>query len=151
MSIATAQTKNTATSPDNTKPASPSFGRDLVAGLIGAGISIVCVLPPILHFVTGPLGAFFGGMVGGARVAAGVKDATIIGLTIGLILAVAAWLALGLLLLVTISMPPSSLADSPFAGVSGGEVLTIGGAMLVYGTILGGLGALAGGWTKRRK
>lgn len=134
----------------SSKPA-PGVGRDIVAGLIGAAISIICVLPPILHFVTGPLGAFFGGMAGGARVSAGGRDAAIIGATIGLILALTGWFALGLALLVTASLPPSSIVGSPFANMNGGTVLTIGGAMLLYGAVLGGLGALVGGWTKRRK
>jgi hypothetical protein len=129
----------------------PSLGRDFIAGLIGAAISIICVLPPIIHFVTGPLGAFFGGMVGGARVSAGARDAAVIGGTIGLILALTGWLALGIALLVTASLPPSSLAGSPFANISGATVLSVGAAMLVYGAVLGGLGALVGGWTKRRR
>jgi len=53
-------------------PAASTPGRELLAGLIGAAIAVACVLPPLIHLLTGPLGALIGGFVvanGGASVA----------------------------------------------------------------------------------
>ena len=37
------------------------------AAFIGAGVALLCFLPPILHFVTGPLSPAIGGFVGGMQ------------------------------------------------------------------------------------
>ena len=61
--------------------------KQIIAGFIGALISIVCIVPPILHFVTGPLGPFIGGFIGGLTCTFNKHSKYIIGLTIGFILA----------------------------------------------------------------
>lgn len=42
----------------------------LRAALIGTGVALLCLVPPLLHFVTGPLGPFIGGAVAGANLRA---------------------------------------------------------------------------------
>ena len=37
------------------------------AAFIGAGVALLCFLPPILHFITGPLSPAIGGFVGGMQ------------------------------------------------------------------------------------
>jgi hypothetical protein len=59
-------------------------GKGLLGGLIGIGICVLCLLPPIFHFVLGPLGPALGGFVGGARVKARGREAGIVGVTIGI-------------------------------------------------------------------
>lgn len=39
-----------------------SFPRYLLAGLAGAAVTLLCLIPPVLHFVTGPLGPVIGGV-----------------------------------------------------------------------------------------
>ena len=39
----------------------------LRAALIGTGVALLCLVPPLLHFVTGPLAPFIGGAVAGAN------------------------------------------------------------------------------------
>ena len=56
----------------------------LKGALIGIGITLVGMLPPILHFVTGPLGPFIGGFVGGSSVRATPEKALGIGTLMGL-------------------------------------------------------------------
>jgi hypothetical protein len=59
-----------------------SVGREFVSGLIGAAVSVACVLPPILHLVTGPLGPMIGGFVAANRVHQGARARIIVSLTI---------------------------------------------------------------------
>ena len=42
----------------------------LRAALIGTGVALLCLVPPLLHFLTGPLGPFIGGAVAGANLRA---------------------------------------------------------------------------------
>jgi hypothetical protein len=43
-----------------------SLGREVIAGVAGAGIAVACMLPiPIVHLVAMPLGPFLGGFVAG--------------------------------------------------------------------------------------
>lgn len=66
---------------------SPTPEQALLGGLIGAGVAIACLLPPILHFISGPLGPLIGGVVAGAKFRATGVYALVAGLTIGLLLA----------------------------------------------------------------
>jgi hypothetical protein len=34
----------------------PTVAREVIAGLIGTGVALGCIMPPLLHIVTGPLG-----------------------------------------------------------------------------------------------
>ena len=37
------------------------------AAFIGVGVALLCLLPPIIHFITGPLSPAIGGFVGGMQ------------------------------------------------------------------------------------
>ena len=37
------------------------------AAFIGVGVALLCILPPIIHFITGPLSPAIGGFVGGMQ------------------------------------------------------------------------------------
>jgi hypothetical protein len=67
-----------------------TLARELLFGLMGGGIAIGCLLPPLLHFVTGPLGPFIGGFIAtnlahpetrGRAIIAGMTGATVAGLS----------------------------------------------------------------------
>jgi hypothetical protein len=115
----------------------PTIERALLGGLIGAGVAIACLVPPVVHFISGPLGPLIGGAIGGARARATGLNALLIGLTIGLLLAVAVP-TLGLLLeaILPVRFPEEAL-------------LLIGGIVFVYSTALGWVGALIGAWFAR--
>src|SRR5687768_7542162 len=61
--------------------------RALIGGLLGAGVAVACLIPPILHFVTGPLGPLIGGAFAGVRFQTTGAYAPLAGLTIGAVLA----------------------------------------------------------------
>ena len=100
--------------------------------LLGFVISLACLLPPIVHFVTGPLGPLIGGWFAGSKHRADPGQAIGIGVLMGLfmVLPLAAMLAFYNLLL--------SLEND--------LLLIIGIVMLGYTTVLGSLGAMIGGW-----
>jgi hypothetical protein len=64
-----------------------TVGRELVAGVIAAAIALGCVLPPLVHFVTGPLGPAIGGYVVAHHVKPGARGRVIIAAVLGLCLA----------------------------------------------------------------
>ena len=55
-----------------------TVARELLAGLIGIPVALVCVLPPLLHLVTGPLGPFIGGFVVARHIRPGTRGRAII-------------------------------------------------------------------------
>jgi hypothetical protein len=118
------------------EPAS-TFGKNVLAGLLGVGVAFFCFVPPILHFITGPLAPGIGGFVAGTRTGATGDDIWIIGATIGVGLAV----MLG-------------IAAFVISGIVGGRPLPglgalVSGGALIYGTLLGTLGAFFGGRMER--
>ena len=68
----------------NLAPAPDRSGLALLkACAIGFGITLACLLPPIIHFFTGPVGPFIGGFIGGSRVEAEGGEGALIGLRPG--------------------------------------------------------------------
>jgi hypothetical protein len=105
--------------------------------LIGAAVAIACLVPPVVHFISGPLGPLIGGAIAGGRSRASGLSALVIGLTIGLLLAVAVpVLALLLEAILPVRFPQDAL-------------LVVGGIVFVYSTLLGWVGALIGAWFAR--
>ena len=111
-----------------------TFGQAVVAGLLGVGVAFLCFVPPILHFITGPLAPGIGGFVAGPRTGASGDEIWIIGATIGLGLAV----LLGIAAFVISAVVSGG---RPLPGLSA----AVSGGALVYGTLLGTLGASFGG------
>lgn len=64
-----------------------SVGSEIIAGIVGAGVSLGCLLPPILHLVTGPLGPLIGGFVAANKVRPGVRAQLIVAVTIATVIA----------------------------------------------------------------
>lgn len=64
-----------------------SIGSEIFAGIIGAGVSLGCLLPPILHLVTGPLGPAIGGFVAANKVRQSARAQLIVAVTIAMALA----------------------------------------------------------------
>jgi hypothetical protein len=60
-----------------------TVARELLAGLVGIPIALVCVLPPLLHLVTGPLGPFIGGFAVARHIRPGMRGRAIIAGVIG--------------------------------------------------------------------
>lgn len=71
---------------------------ELLAGVLGAGVAVVCVAPPIVHLVTGPLGPFIGGFVAASHARPGARGRFVIAVTIATGLSSILAIALGVLL-----------------------------------------------------
>ncbi len=71
------------------------------AAFIGVGVALLCFLPPIIHFITGPLSPAIGGFVGGMQLPGRRPSlATIAGMaavmTVVLTVTITAFTAIGL-------------------------------------------------------
>lgn len=57
--------------------------REVLGGLLGAAIAMACVLPPLIHLITGPLGPLIGGFFAANMVKPGQRGRAVIAVTIG--------------------------------------------------------------------
>ena len=106
------------------------------AALVGAAVTLGCILVPIVHFVTGIPSPLIGGYMAGARCACTQGQAVLIGLLMAVFLALPAAVAvLGLAL----------FADLSLSFVA---VLTAGVVLWIFAG--GTVGAALGGASARR-
>ena len=116
-----------------------TLGGELVSGLLGAGVAIVCVMLPLLHLVTAPLGPFIGGFVAANRGKPGPRGRVVIAVTIGT--AVATLIAVAALVFTSLvgksQLPTWFPAGSTLAAIVAG--------VWIYATTLGGVGAAVSG------
>jgi hypothetical protein len=114
-----------------------SVTRELLGGGVAAAIAIAGFLPPLVHFVTGPLGPFIGAFVVAQRVKPGVRGCAIIALTLGAVFA-----SVGAAVATAFGGFGSS---SPPDWLPAREVLgAILGGVAAYAVVLGGAGAAFG-------
>ena len=106
------------------------------AALVGAAITLGCILVPVVHFVTAIPSPLIGGYMAGARSACSQGQAVLIGLLMAAFLLLPAAIAvMGLAL---------------FAGFSANFVLALGGAVVLWVFAGGTVGAALGGASARR-
>ena len=103
----------------------------LKSAFIGIGVGVACLLPPIIHFVTGPLGPFIGGFVAGTKTRLTPQQAVGTGVAMGLVIAT--------LLSVVLSF-----------FVDPGLLKFVGPGLFIYVSALGTTGAMVGGHVARR-
>jgi hypothetical protein len=113
----------------------------LKGAFIGIGIVVACLLPPILHFLTGPLGPFIGGFVAGTKTRATPQQAIGIGLAMGLV--IATLLSVGLVIATLLFVALSSRIDL-------GMLRFVSPGLFVYVAALGTTGAMVGGHVASR-
>jgi hypothetical protein len=124
---------------DRTSPPEPSVTRELLFGALGGGIALGCLLPPLAHFVTGPLGPFIGGFIAANQVDPQTRGRGIIAATIGVTLAgLSALVALAIANFSEGEYPPSWFPDMDTLGL-----IVLG--IWAYGTALGAAGVAARG------
>jgi hypothetical protein len=123
--------------------ANSGIGGEIVAGMIGSVIAIVCLLPPIVHLVLGPLGPGIGGFVAGNRVRSGARGTVVIALMVGS--AFGGLLAIGATLLHKFAKQSELPSWFPEQGVLWG---IIAGAFC-YATVLAAIGAAIASSAKR--
>jgi hypothetical protein len=111
-------------------PASPRVGKSVGAGLLGVGICALCLLPPIFHWVLGPLGPGIAGFFAAARIKADSREASIIALTLGVGVSL---VVSGVVYVATSVTGNARTPPLVFLGV--------GVVVLLYASLLGWLGA----------
>jgi len=102
----------------------------LKASVIGVFVAILGILPPILHFITGPFGPLIGGFIGGTTIKVTPQRAISIGLCMG---------GLGIFVGVALIFVIQQNLFHDISGIL--QVLGVSIFIGVYIGLLGGLGA----------
>lgn len=106
-----------------------SVSRVVKATVMAVIVSICCLLPPIVHFVTGPLGPAIGGYLAGSRMRLSGGQAAFLGLVIGIAVG-----SLAPIIFVTIgNLHLSSLVLIFFGGFAGIYAMMLSGAAAYFG------------------
>ena len=112
---------------------SSSLPRELLAGFLGAGIALACLLPPLIHLVSGPLGPAIGAFVVGNHFKPGTRGRAVIAVTIGCVLSAIVGGALLAIRSASGATPPSWFPASDIVGMIVGGVLVWAGALAAIG------------------
>ncbi len=104
--------------------------------LIGFVIALAMLLPPIIHWVSFPLGPLIGGFFGGSKARVRPAHAPVIGLLMGLFMVLPVVVILIVLGAVAETTIPKGLRS--ILGV-------VGAVIIVYTTFMGSIGAAIGG------
>ena len=105
--------------------------------LIGFAIALGMLLPPIIHWVSGPLGPLVGGFIGGSRARADGWRALGVGLLMGLFM---------ILPIVVILLVASSVAESLIPGGVRKVLGILAIVIVLYTGFMGSIGAAIGGY-----
>ena len=114
----------------------------LKGALIGFAIALGMLLPPIIHWMSGPLGPLVGGFIGGSRARAHGWRALGIGLLMGLFMI----LPIAVILLVV-----SSVAESLIPGGVRKALGVLVVVIVLYTGFMGSIGAAIGGYLAVRQ
>ncbi|MDE2837804.1 MAG: hypothetical protein OXL97_09935 [Chloroflexota bacterium] len=106
------------------------------AALVGAAVTLGCILVPIVHFVTGVPSPLIGGYIAGARCACTQGQAVLIGLLMAALLLVPAAIAV--------------MGIALFADLSANFVLLVVAVAVLWVFAGGTVGAALGGASARR-
>ena len=107
----------------------------LKGALIGFGVTLAMFIPPVIHWVSGPLGPLVGGVFGGSSARVRPSQAPLIGALMGL------FLIAPLSLLIVASSFADWLIPQSLRGILGVLALII----VLYTSIMGSIGAAIGG------
>jgi len=122
-----------------------AFPQLALSSAAAAGIAVLCVLPPVLHFITGPLGPLIGGAIVGTRRRLLAREGLLVGLGMGLIFGAIAILGVAL---ASQWSPGLISSGSPF-GLSAAWLIPV--LIWAYVSLLGCSGAIIGGYLGRRE
>lgn len=127
-------------SPESATTEATGIVSELFAGLIGAGVAVGCVLPPILHLVTGPLGPLIGGFVAANKVRPGVRAQLIVAVTVATALSslIGAALSIAAHVASANELPDWFPATPSRIIATSGVVWTYAGILAMIGTVVRG-------------
>ena len=103
---------------------------------MGFGVSVLCLLIPLVHFVSGPLAPLIGGWFAGNNAKAEPGQAAGIGLLMGVLMAIPA---------VAAPRVVEALAPYLMSWADDSMLLAIGVGLPLYTALLGMAGAVIGG------
>ncbi len=106
------------------------------AALVGAAVTLGCIVVPIVHFLTAIPSPFIGGYMAGARCACTQGQAAVIGLLMAMLLLLPAGIAV--------------MGVALFAALSPSFVLVVVGVAVLWIFAGGTVGAALGGASARR-
>ena len=109
----------------------------LKGALIGFAIALAMLLPPMIHWVSGPLGPLAGGFIGGSRARADGWRALGVGLLMGLFM---------ILPIVVILLVVNSVAESLIPGGMRKMLGIVAVVIVLYTGFMGSIGAAIGGY-----
>jgi hypothetical protein len=99
-------------------------GRVAMATLIAFAVSVACLLPPGIHFVTGPIGPAIGGYVAGSQLKIKGDESVVVGLAMGVAIAATLVVSFEYLAFMPDLAPqttiPLSIVGALYTGVLGG-------------------------------
>ncbi|MDE2860629.1 MAG: hypothetical protein OYI31_07700 [Chloroflexota bacterium] len=110
---------------------------------IGCGVAVLCLIIPLVHFVSGPLSPLIGGWVAGSMAKAGMLRAVWLGVLMSGLLAGA---LLAILPVVSSLLPGIELPQV----TDGGLVILLFAGVLAVGVVLASVGAAIGGSMARK-
>jgi hypothetical protein len=121
-----------------------SLRRIVSTSAAAMGISVLCILPPILHFISGPLGPFIGSFIMGLRRQLTTREGLLVGLGMGLMVGAVADLGVAIAEMVSAgSIAMLSPLPIPL-------VWLIPVVPFAYVAFLGSCGAVIGGYLGRK-
>ncbi len=107
----------------------------LKGALIGFAVALAMLLPPILHWVSGPLGPLVGGFLGGSRARLRPTRAPLMGLLMGLFMVAP----------LSLLIAASSVADTLLPEGLRNVLAVVAVVIVLYTTVMGSIGAAIGG------
>jgi hypothetical protein len=122
-----------------------AYSQLALSSATAAGIAVLCVLPPILHFISGPLGPLIGGAIVGTRRRLLARDGLLVGLGMGAIFGALAILGVAL----ASQWSPGLIASSSPLGLSAAWLIPV--LVWAYVSLLGCSGAVIGGYLGRKE
>lgn len=121
-----------------------------IAGLMGAAVALLCLVPPGIHFLTGPLGPLIGGAIAGARLRARGSDAFVAGMVLGGGVVLGAVILGALLFLLVSPELVRGAGGSAASSLRNPEVLVaVALGLFTYEALVGWAGAKLGGFLAR--
>ena len=111
--------------------------------IIGFAITLGCLLPPIIHLITGPLGPFIGGWFAGSHCHSKGWQSVFIGTMMGM------FMIIPLALLTTLGSTKMPWLTLDWIEPDLLAIISI--VLLLYTGLFGSLGALLGGYMVRSK
>jgi len=135
--------------PQDSAVPSSTVGAEIGSGLLGAGIALGCLLPPLLHLITGPLGPLFGGFVAANRVRPGPRSVAIIAVTVGTV--ISGFVGTVATIVSNLTGGGRELPSFLEPLVKGPALLAIVGVVWVYGAAMAAGGAVIRGVIAKNK